>query len=146
MECQLTSKVFALLCTMLAVKHLKITAYHRQTNGYVERYNSTKVTRLQHYVAKKQRIGTRASINVRMQHTGIQAHIPNPFQSCVIVTPAWVNNNFPAQEVPSYSYVNSNLCCLRRSHHCSRRTYQARLSAADTRCAVQTALRYQKIN
>lgn len=52
---QLTSKSFATLCTHLGTKQLTTTAYHPQTNGQVERYNKTIVTRLRHYVAKNQR-------------------------------------------------------------------------------------------
>lgn len=52
---QFTSKFFAMICSLLGVKHLTTTAYHPQTKGQVEHYNKTIVTRLRHYVAEHQR-------------------------------------------------------------------------------------------
>lgn len=54
-EAQLTSKLFAMLCTMLGVKELTTTASHRQTNGQVKRYNLTIVTQLRHFIAENQK-------------------------------------------------------------------------------------------
>lgn len=49
-----TSKLFARQCTMLVVKHLTTTASLPQTNGQVESYNRTIVTRLRNYGAENQ--------------------------------------------------------------------------------------------
>lgn len=50
-----TNKREATTCTMLAIKNLKITAYHRRTNGKVERNNRMVVTRLWHCIVINQR-------------------------------------------------------------------------------------------
>lgn len=47
---QFTRKLFAALCTMLVVEHLKTTAYRAQTNGH-----RTIVTRLRHRVIENHR-------------------------------------------------------------------------------------------
>lgn len=52
---QFVSKFFATICGFLDVRHLTTTAYHPQTNGQVERFNKTIVTRLRHYLADHQR-------------------------------------------------------------------------------------------
>ena len=52
---QFVAKFFAAICLLLGVKQHTITAYHPQTNGQVERYNKTLVSRLRHYVADHQR-------------------------------------------------------------------------------------------
>lgn len=51
---QSTSELFAALCTMLGMNHLKTIAYHPQTSRHYELYNHTIMTRLQHYVANNQ--------------------------------------------------------------------------------------------
>lgn len=49
------SKFFKTLCIHLGIKHLTATVYHQQTNGQLERYNNTSVSRLRRSVASQQR-------------------------------------------------------------------------------------------
>lgn len=51
---QFTSEIFAALCTMLSVRHLKTALYHLETSGRVSWYNHTIVNRLQHCNAEHQ--------------------------------------------------------------------------------------------
>lgn len=52
---QFVAKFFEAICTCLTIKHLTTTAYHPETNGQVERFNRTLVTRIRHYVAEHQK-------------------------------------------------------------------------------------------
>ena len=39
----------------LSIKHVSTPMYHPQINGYIERYNSSTITGLHHYVTRHQR-------------------------------------------------------------------------------------------
>lgn len=54
-EVQLTSKLFATLCTMLCEEHITTAACHPQINALVYRYIRTILTRLQRYVKENQK-------------------------------------------------------------------------------------------
>lgn len=51
---QITSKLYATLCTMLDVKHSRTTAFLLQTNKQAKRYHRTIAARLRHQVSKNQ--------------------------------------------------------------------------------------------
>lgn len=51
---QFTSSLFATLRTMLGIKPLTRAPFHSQTNGQLECYKHTIVTRLGHYVSDDQ--------------------------------------------------------------------------------------------
>lgn len=48
---QLARKFFETICMHLGLKHFTTTAYHPQSNDYVERHSKTIMTGLRHYVA-----------------------------------------------------------------------------------------------
>lgn len=48
---QFVRNFFGTLCTHLSKTTLKTTAYHQRTNGQLNCYNKTIVTRLRHYIA-----------------------------------------------------------------------------------------------
>lgn len=52
---QFVRKCFETLCSHLDTMHLTTTASHLQISGQVERYNKTTISRLEHYVASRQR-------------------------------------------------------------------------------------------
>lgn len=53
-DLQFTSKCFPALSVEQCVTMLKPTEYQRQTNGQVEQYKEASVSRLRHYVTKRQ--------------------------------------------------------------------------------------------
>lgn len=80
-EVKFTSKLFAVLCTMLRVKHQTTTACHPQTNGRVERYDRTIVSRLRNYDAENQRDWDKyvQPSHIRVKHAGAQVYKYDPF-------------------------------------------------------------------
>ncbi|CAN8070204.1 unnamed protein product [Agarophyton chilense] len=50
----LASKFLEAVCNLFGIKHYFTTAYHPQTNGQVERFNHTLVSRLRHYTEEHQ--------------------------------------------------------------------------------------------
>lgn len=51
---QFVSKFFLAVCITLRVNYITNTEYYPQTNGQAERFNSTVISRLQHYVSVHQ--------------------------------------------------------------------------------------------
>ena len=51
---QFTARYFQHAMASLNIKHSPTSTYHPQTNGQMERYNSTLIARLRHYVAEHQ--------------------------------------------------------------------------------------------
>lgn len=81
-------------------KDLTTTAYHPQTNGQVKRHNHSMVKRAALIWREPKGFGhIRATINVGIQSAGAQVHINDPFQTDIIVAPAWTNNRFPFERV-----------------------------------------------
>ena len=52
---QFTARYFQHALASLGIKHVPTSTYHPQTNGQTERYNSSIIARLRHYVAEHQR-------------------------------------------------------------------------------------------
>ena len=51
---QFTARYFQHEMASLGIKHVPTSTYHPQTNGQTERYNSTMIARLRHYVVEHQ--------------------------------------------------------------------------------------------
>lgn len=62
---QFSSKVFLSLCTFLGMKKLTTSVYYMQSNGHLERFNSTLITHPPLYVAEHEKIGTTLSFRLR---------------------------------------------------------------------------------
>ncbi|CDF32578.1 unnamed protein product [Chondrus crispus] len=52
---QFASKFFQKICQIMGIRNLFTTAYHPQTNGQVERFNQTILSRIRHYVVEHQK-------------------------------------------------------------------------------------------
>lgn len=76
-------KVFAAVCMLLKVKHLKRRAYYYQTNGKVERINWKITSRLRYFVGSTNRVSHLCpSFGWRIYHVGALIDIQSIILSC----------------------------------------------------------------